>query len=293
MSVLGQYLRRSIQKLAEETSAVFSMKGAADPSRRSLSLYTLRSQEDLRQFVTGSDRDMGGASSARLELDEDGRGVFKGSLRATVMTSKNTLGGYAAFRSRHRPSLFGPILSDVTFHQFLAMRCKVSGSPQTRNSYFVNIQTDEVAQSTEIWQHRLFFPKGDGSWEDIFIPFDNFICTNAGTIVEPQPNSSSNPISTLISSDTESESGPGSSTDFPSSSSRSSLKMTMSKDRIKTLGISLLGSPENDGEFELAIDEFWAVNKEDIPERDQVLQVNYAERDLKPPESSSSPSEVR
>jgi NADH dehydrogenase [ubiquinone] 1 alpha subcomplex assembly factor 1 len=64
--------------------------------------------------------------------------------------------------------MFGPMLSDVTFHQFLGMRCRVGGSPQTRDSYFVNIQTDEVAQSTEIWQHRLYFPKGDGSWEDIF-----------------------------------------------------------------------------------------------------------------------------
>jgi len=283
MSAIGQYIRRSIQKLANETREVIYMKGASTPSRRPKSLYTLRSQEDLREFVTGSDRDMGGASSARLELDQDGKGVFKGSLRATVMTSKNVLGGYAAFRSRNRPSLFGPILSDVTFHQFLGMRCRVSGSPQTRNSYFVNLQTDEVAQSTEIWQHRLYFPKGDGSWEDIFIPFDNFICTNAGTIVEP--TSSSSAADASVDSNTDTESG-----SLPPSSPQSAVKMT--RDRIKTIGVSLLGSPENDGEFELAIDELWAVNKEDIPERDQeaqVLQENYAARDLRSAEKDAPP----
>jgi len=284
MSAIGQYIRRSIQKLADETRAVIYMKGASAPSRAPRSLYTLRSQEDLHEFVTGSDKDMGGASSARLELDHDGRGVFKGSLRATVMTSKNVLGGYAAFRSRNRPTIFGPVLSDVTFHQFLGMRCRVSGSPQTRNSYFVNIQTDEVAQSTEIWQHRLFFPKGDGSWEDIFIPFDNFICTNAGTIVESV--SSSGASSSTPDSGSVSILG----SKLPSSPSPSAVKMT--KDRIKTIGVSLLGSPENDGEFELAVDEFWAVNKEDIPERDQeaqVLQENLAAKDLRSGESATPP----
>jgi len=288
MSALGQYIRRSIQKLADETSAVISMRGAAAPTRAPKSLYTLRSTEDLRDFVTGSDRDMGGASSARLELDKDGRGVFKGSLRATGMTSRNVLGGYAAFRSRHRPSLLGPVLTDVTFHQYLGMRCKVSGSPQTRNSYFVNLQTDEVAQSTEIWQHRLYFPKGDGSWEDIFIPFDNFICTNAGTIVEPT-SSSSSPTFTSSSAEL------GSGSKLPSSAPQNAVRMT--KDRIKTIGISLLGSPENDGEFELAIDEFWAINKEDIPGRDQEAQVlseNYAARDLRAKEDEQDrPLEVR
>jgi hypothetical protein len=34
----------------------------------------------------------------------------------------------------------------------------------------------------------------------------------------------------------------------------------MLKDRVKTIGISLLGSPDNDGEFELGIEEIWAAN---------------------------------
>jgi NADH dehydrogenase [ubiquinone] 1 alpha subcomplex assembly factor 1 len=76
------------------------MKGAEVPSRSPKSLYTLRSKGDLAGFVVGSDRDMGGASSANLGLNDEGKGLFRGSLRATVMTSKGGLGGYAAFRSR-------------------------------------------------------------------------------------------------------------------------------------------------------------------------------------------------
>lgn len=76
------------------------MSGADAPAISRKSLYTLRSASDLQQFVTGSDSEMGGASSAKLKLNGEGKGVFEGSLRATVMTSKGVLGGYAAFRSR-------------------------------------------------------------------------------------------------------------------------------------------------------------------------------------------------
>ena len=70
------------------------------PSQTLKTLHMLRTKEDLSDFVTGSDKDMGGASSAKLELNGEGRGTFSGSLRSTVMTSKGSLGGYAAFRSR-------------------------------------------------------------------------------------------------------------------------------------------------------------------------------------------------
>jgi hypothetical protein len=76
------------------------MRGTDAPRRGVLPLVSLKSPSDLKHFVVGSDTDIGGASSAKLLLDEEGKGVFKGSLRATVMTSRNVLGGYAAFRSR-------------------------------------------------------------------------------------------------------------------------------------------------------------------------------------------------
>jgi len=76
------------------------MRGADQPLKAPITLFTLHSQENVNDFVAGSDKDMGGASVASLSLDDDGRAVFKGSLRSTVMTAQNRLGGYAAFRSR-------------------------------------------------------------------------------------------------------------------------------------------------------------------------------------------------
>jgi hypothetical protein len=62
-------------------------------------------------------------------------------------------------------------------------------------------------------------------------------------------------------------------------SSNSQTSVKMSKDRIKTIGVSLLGSPENDGEFEFAIDEFWAINK--VRYLNVTIDVyNYAEQFL-------------
>ncbi len=39
-------------------------------------LVRLKSAEDLEQFVLGSDLDIGGKSTVRLELDEEGFGAF-------------------------------------------------------------------------------------------------------------------------------------------------------------------------------------------------------------------------
>ena len=50
----------------------------------------------------------------------------------------------------------------------MALRLRVGGHPRTRNSYFINVQTDSPVTG-ELWQHRLYFRKDDGSWEDIFV----------------------------------------------------------------------------------------------------------------------------
>lgn len=57
---------------------------------------------------------------------------------------------------------------DVSLHEYLALRMRAGGSPRTRNSYYVNIQTDGPV-TTDLWQHRLFFHRADGEWEDIFV----------------------------------------------------------------------------------------------------------------------------
>lgn len=53
-------------------------------------------------------------------------------------------------------------------HKFLALRVRAAGHPRTRNSYYVNIQTDGPI-TTDLWQHRLYFRRDDGGWEDIYV----------------------------------------------------------------------------------------------------------------------------
>ena len=64
--------------------------------------------------------------------------------------------------------MFGELTEDVSNHEYLALRVRALGHPRTRNSYFVNLQTDGPI-TTDLWQHRLFFRRDDGAWEDIFV----------------------------------------------------------------------------------------------------------------------------
>jgi len=124
------------------------------------------------------------------------------------------------------------------------LRLRVAGEPQTHNSYYINIQTTGPI-STDLWQHRLFFRKGDGSWEDIYvrsslsffdvviqlwylqIPFDSFVRTNLGEMSENQ--------------------------------------ISMLKERVKSVGVSILGGNSGvEGKYELGIDSIRLVNEEDI-----------------------------
>jgi hypothetical protein len=56
----------------------------------------------------------------------------------------------------------------VHAHRYLALRVRAGGPPRLRNSYFVNIQTDDWF-ATDLWQHRLYFSRTDGGWEDVFV----------------------------------------------------------------------------------------------------------------------------
>jgi NADH dehydrogenase [ubiquinone] 1 alpha subcomplex assembly factor 1 len=60
------------------------------------------------------------------------------------------------------------MMEDVSTHRYLALRLCLSGDPRTRNSYFVNIQTDGPI-TTDLWQHRLYFQRHDYGWEDLFV----------------------------------------------------------------------------------------------------------------------------
>lgn len=253
------------------------MEGADAPSRAPLTLFRLNSKQDIEQFATGCDADIGGTSTVHLDLDEHvGRnkgsgstatGRFWGEMRLDVRPELQgrIRGGYAGFRSKvndiseldyhtrltrcpcqPRTTLFGEIVDDVSNHQFLALRLRLGGDPRLRNSYFVNLQTDGPI-TTDLWQHRLYFQRNDGGWEDVFvcpihtlpfawaptdhnafkIPFENFILTNTGELVQHQ--------------------------------------IAMMRERVRTVGISLLGGNSGvSGSYDLGIDSIRAVNEEDV-----------------------------
>jgi len=239
MSKLSLFAHRSAQLLRDNAARIIRMDGLQEPSRAPIALFNFNSKQDIAQFATGCDADVGGLSTVNLDL-ETGSAVngatarFWGDMKVGVRpeVQGRVRGGYAGFRNKPRPTLFGDMLEDVSNHRYLAMRLRIGGHQRTRNSYFVNIQTDG-AISTDLWQHRLFFHKGDGSWEDIFIPFEDFVLTNTGEIVEHQ--------------------------------------ITMMREKVRSVGISLLGGNSGvEGPYELGIDSIRAVNDEDAisPEKE-------------------------
>ncbi|TFY78737.1 hypothetical protein EWM64_g5279 [Hericium alpestre] len=237
-SRIAAYLNRSNKVLRDKAAGILGMQGAEMPSRTPITLFPFNSREDLSQFVTGCDADIGGSSTVHLDLAEDparnkpigklASGRFWGEMRLGVRTGLEgkVRGGYAGFRNKYRPTIWGEQTDDVSHHRYLALRLRAGGHPRTRNSYFVNIQTDGPVTS-DLWQHRLYFARKDGAWEDIFIAFDDFVLTNAGEMASAQ--------------------------------------VTMSRERIRTIGVSLLGGNSGvEGPYELGIDEIRAVNEEDV-----------------------------
>ncbi|KAJ4480058.1 complex I intermediate-associated protein 30-domain-containing protein [Lentinula aciculospora] len=229
------YWNRTRKQFFDGLTDILKMTGADPPSRAPHTLYTFNSKDDLRMYTTGCDGDIGGNSTVNLDVDESSAhnaqikkpatAKFWGDMRLDVRPQYQgrVRGGYAAFRNKPRPTLFGDILDNIEFHEYIALRLRVSGDPITHNSYFVNLQTNGPI-TTDVWQHRLFFQKKN-EWEDVFIPFRNFVRTNNGELSEIQ------------------------------------LEMS---DKLRSVGISLLGGNAGvSGKYELNIDSIRIVNEED------------------------------
>ncbi|PAV16101.1 complex I intermediate-associated CIA30 [Pyrrhoderma noxium] len=230
----------------DSTSRAIRMDGLNELNRGPMTLLSFNRREDLNKYALGVDRDIGGTSSAHLDFvpsssdaninnknDAEPLGTVKfwGDMRLAV---RNDLrgrirGGYAGFRSKNRPTLFSELTDDISNHAYLALRVRVGGHPRTHNAYYVNLQTDTPI-SGELWQHRLYFRKADGSWEDIFIPFSAFALTSYGELATGRAS-----------------------------------QVNLEDEKIRWIGISLLGGNAGiEGPFELGIDSIKAVNKEDV-----------------------------
>ncbi|KAL0572739.1 hypothetical protein V5O48_009219 [Marasmius crinis-equi] len=213
------------------------MRGADEPSRAPHTLFSFNTPEDIQMMATGCDADIGGNSTVHFDLDtspihnqpigKPATGRFWGNMRLDVQPKfrGRVRGGYAAFRNKKRRTLFGEMLENIEFHEYLALRVRLGGDPATHNSYFVNLQTNGPI-STDLWQHRLFCQRKDNRWEDVFIPFRNFVRTNNGELSE--------------------------------------VTLEMS-DKLRSVGISILGGNSGaSGDYELGIDSIRIVNEEDV-----------------------------
>ncbi|KAJ8483435.1 hypothetical protein ONZ45_g14600 [Pleurotus djamor] len=219
-SAWSLYVNRSAQVFRDNVAKMLLMQGADAPSRAPRTLFTFNSPLDIAQFATGSDADIGGLSTVSIDpcadqsvnkpLGKRMTAVFHGNMSLGVrpgMEGRLKRSGYAGFRNKTRPTLFGNMTEDVSLHRYLALR------------------TDGPI-STDLWQHRLYFQR-DGGWEDLYIPFDNFVLTNSGEIAETQ--------------------------------------ITMYRERIRSIGISILGGNSGvQGRYELGVDEIRVVNDEDV-----------------------------
>jgi len=228
-------LHRSTEIWRDNASRVMRMDGVNAPDRTPKTLLNFRTREDIQQLALGHDADIGGTSTAHLDFvpdvgssDGKGKGKLWGEMRLGVQSGLEgrVRGGYAGFRSKSRPTLFGEVTDDISNHEFIALRLRVAGHPRTRNSYYVNLQTDAPV-SGELWQHRLYFQRDDGNWEDLFIPFSAFVLTSFGELTTGHAK--------------------------------------MDGERLRWLGISLLGGNAGvEGPFELGLDSIRAVNREDV-----------------------------
>ena len=124
-------LSRSVLDLA--FPPVLRMSGADEPSRAPITLFNFNTREDIEQFATGCDSDVGGTSTVNFALDEStaspstsneklgsiGRPTAKfwGDMRLGVRhgLEGRIRGGYAGFRSKARIRSHVAWLFSLTF----------------------------------------------------------------------------------------------------------------------------------------------------------------------------------
>ena len=87
---------------------VARMEGVNEPNRKPMTLFNFNSHEDLSQFATGCDADIGGTSTVNLALEQSPAGEpfakFWGTMRLGVhpTVQGRVRGGYAGFRNKVR-----------------------------------------------------------------------------------------------------------------------------------------------------------------------------------------------
>ncbi|KAL9055875.1 MAG: hypothetical protein Q9162_003301 [Coniocarpon cinnabarinum] len=180
------FWRRSLDEFKRLSNIAIKLETLNKP-QNNFPLWSFDSADSVEGCVDLSDHDIGGYSMAQLQhvagsTQEPAHAKFTGSISNELPADEKQVErtGYAAFRTRERPStLFGKALWDVEHYNYLALRIKSDG-----RKYKVNIQTESV-EFTDLHQHRLY-AHAPGEWETVLIKWADFVRTNHGIIVEPQ-----------------------------------------------------------------------------------------------------------
>ncbi|RKP14582.1 NADH:ubiquinone oxidoreductase intermediate-associated protein 30 [Piptocephalis cylindrospora] len=171
----------------------------------------------------GSDRDIGGHSWARLRdpTPDMPYTTFHGRTSHLLPRDRPDVArvGYAAFRSPDpEMNLFGRDYWDTGLYRYLSIRARLPKDAPVRR-FMVNVQTAGIVK-TDLFQHRLYLKtprpgQGGDGWQDVHIPWASFVLTNNGRVLSQQ--------------------------------------MTMLRERVRSVGISVADGPTVEGLFALDI----------------------------------------
>lgn len=199
---LKNYLARSANAFKETATKVYN----ADFLNRQpeFMVASVRCKEDLRGWLKGSDKDIGGFSDVFLDTTEAGHARFHGYISQTLPEDHRfKRSGYAMVRTCDpRSNLITTGRWDSSLFRYLAIRLRAAD----RRKYFFNLRTGSLVH-TDIYQHLLPI-RTPGKWETVVIPFNSFTLTSNSVIVASQPSMASTEMETVGFSLSDRQEGP-------------------------------------------------------------------------------------
>ncbi len=144
-----------------------------------LLLFDFDSPAKAEEWYTINDTVMGGVSNSRLEIEEDGTGVFCGRV------SLENNGGFASVRKRERESA----VYDLSKYDGVVLRIMGDGK-----AYKFTFKTAPQFDSV-VYQHRFETKKNE--WNVVHISFKDFIPTYHGRVVKNAPHLDPHKIKTF------------------------------------------------------------------------------------------------
>ncbi|RSH85210.1 hypothetical protein EHS25_005017 [Saitozyma podzolica] len=211
-SPLKQYLDRSLNMLRRNTAKVVRMDVSPLPPPHTIFSFSSERPPvtSVKAFATGSDADIGGLSTCTLtsvpkfatappvpgsgesapEQSEQSHLAFHGNLSLTLPPAYQgrIRTGYAAFRNRSRPSLFGEETWDLSLYSHLKVELRLVSTPSSSVPF---IHLDALPHAFRPTPHP------PPIFETLHIPFAAFVLTNSGVPATKQIPMMSEKIRTL------------------------------------------------------------------------------------------------